>query len=188
MRSAFCAPLASPSARKFADVDQKISLYQTNGNPGGNDADAFIQSTSSGGGVGISDDYAGTITSNTWYRLGIVNDLANQDIRFYLNGTLVNTVDNVLARDGRWSLYPSTDSRGFFLFGDNSGISETGAGYLGSLAVLDKVLSDVEINQLGGASAAGIGAAVIPESATSALVVAAPMVGVIFRRRSYRRS
>jgi hypothetical protein len=158
-------------------MDVKFSsTYQANEFPGGNDGDSFIRPTTLGGGLGSVGDYAGIILDDTWYRIGIVNDVVARDIRYYVNGTLVNTVDDVLVLDESWSLFPSTDARGFYLFADDDG--ETGAGFLGSLAVWDKVLSDSEFTELGSASAIGI----IPEP-SAALLGGVGLLALMRRRR-----
>jgi uncharacterized protein (TIGR03382 family) len=94
-----------------------------------------------------------------------------------LNGTLVKTVDNSLGLDGRRALYPSTDGRGFYLFAGNTGVTETGAGFLGSLAVWAKVLTGAEPGELGSASVVGI-----PEP-SAAVLGGLGLVALVRRRR-----
>lgn len=160
---------------KFTTLNSYNALYQTNAS-NTNDGDSFLRSS----GVGISGDYGGSFSANTWYRLAIVNDLASGDILYYSNGVLVNTVSAGLGVDGRWSLYPASSSNGVFLLSDNNG--ETGAGHLSSVALWDQALTGAEIAEFGAADAAGIGA--VPEPSTyAALIGLAVLALAYFRRR-----
>ena len=166
---------------KFDDADKWISLYQTN-DVNSNDGDLFIESD--GTGIGISGDYGDApqfdFIDDTWYRIGIVNDVSSGDISIYVDGNLVNTV-NVLSVDGRWSLYPDTDPSGVLMLADNSGPSETGSGALGSLAFWDSALEASDLAQLGGASAQGIYS--IPEPTSLTLIASLLGFAAIRRRR-----
>ena len=166
---------------KFVDADKWISLYQTNAT-NSNDGDLFIESD--GTGIGISGDYGDEpqfdFIDDTWYRIGIVNDLTAGDIRVYVDGILVNTV-SVLSTDGRWSLYPDTDANGVLILADNSGASETGEGALGSLAFWNSALTDADLLELGGASAEGIYS--IPEPASVSVMVTLLAAAAVRRRR-----
>ena len=123
-----------------------------------NDADFYLVPD---GGVGIgTGGYSapGTIALNMWHRVAFVGDLVANQLRFYVNGTLVkqNNLSGLL--DGRWSLYSNVDGGPDLLLfneGDTSG-QYTHEVYVSSIAFIDRALTAGELAALGGAKAAGI--------------------------------
>jgi hypothetical protein len=121
-----------------------------------NDADFYFAGD---GSIGIGSGYssAGTILSNTWYRIVFAADLAANTLTYYVNGTNVKS----RAADGvgeRWALYSNQDSGPDLLLfneGDSSG-TYTHELYVGSVAFTDRVLSAAEAAALGGPNANGI--------------------------------
>ena len=139
------------------------------------DGDFFIKGT---GGIGISGTYAGTITPNKWYRIAASFDLTTSTLSKYIDGTLVGTQTLSSGVDGRWSLNSANDpTRGVLLLTDDDG--ETGAGYINSFLFVDRAMTSAEIEALGGPNAIGI----VPEPGTTALLLAAGVVMLIWRRR-----
>ncbi len=119
------------------------------------DADFYLYSD---GELGIgAGGYSGTntVTSNTWYRIAFVADLANNTLTYYVNGSNVwsRAADGL---GGRWSLYSSEDpGPDLLLFNEPTGTS-THELYVSSVAFMDRALSAPEIAALGGPSADGI--------------------------------
>ncbi len=124
------------------------SLWQTRTN-NTDDASLFVRPASSGGGVGISGSYHGTIAGDTWYRLAFTFDLTTRTLKKYINGGLVGQQTLGEGVDGRWSAGPTA-----MLFADNDG--DSAPGNCNSVQFQPRVLSDAEIALLGTASAAGI--------------------------------
>jgi len=126
-------------------------------NPAGNDADFYIAPD---GGIGIgSYSPAGTIATNTWYRIAFASDLASNRLAFFVNGAQVKeNTGGTYALDGRWSLFSNTDSGPDLLLfneGDTSG-QYTHELYVNSVGFVDRVLTGTELTALGGPKAAGI--------------------------------
>jgi hypothetical protein len=169
---------------KFTDTNQWISLWQNNPS-NTNDGESFIRPSSSGGGVGISSDYAGTFVSNTWYRIVMTGDLtlAADRLKFYVDGTLVNSVSVSEGVDGRWANYNGTEPGDLKLFADNSGTSETAAGFVGSVAYFDRVLTAADVTLLGASSPAGLSPVVVPEPSRALLGLIGLTLMMIRRRR-----
>ncbi len=121
------------------------SLFQTD-NRG--DGEFYVNP---GNGIGISGDYAGNVTPDTWHRIAFAVDLSLLIPRVskFVDGVKEAEQHLDTVRDGRWSLGPS-----FFLFNDQGGESQMG--YINSLQVRDRTLSDAEIRLLGGPSADGV--------------------------------
>lgn len=133
-----------------ASLGKWISIFQTNTN-NLNDGDLFINPS---GAIGISENYHGQITANTWHRIAIVLDGPNNLIKKYINGVLVgtNTVD-----PDRWTIWNSSrsgDDQGFLLFADDNG--ETTELFISALQLRNYVTNDATIAKLGGVKAAGI--------------------------------
>ncbi|MDQ6632296.1 MAG: hypothetical protein M3Y82_11175, partial [Verrucomicrobiota bacterium] len=120
-----------------------------------NDADFYIAPN---GSVGIQVySSPGLITSNTWYRIAFVADLALSRLIYFVNGLPVGT-NNTPTLDGRWALF-SEDNPGadllLFNEGDLSGVY-THEVYVAHVAMIPRNLSASEIAILGGPVAEGI--------------------------------
>ncbi len=122
-------------------------LYQTNeGNA--NDADWCVQPDGSGGGIGISGNYGGTVADDEWHRLALAVDLVAGTYTSYIDGVEVQK-NTGLGVDGRFSLGPT-----IIVFADDNG--ETAGGYVNSLQIRDWTMSPGDIGALGGPSFEGI--------------------------------
>jgi hypothetical protein len=112
------------------------------------DAEFYV---SPGNGIGIQGDYAGNVTPDTWHRIAFAVDVSGQQpaVRKYVDGSSV--VRQVLRQgiDGRWSL-----GSVLHLFADPA--SESQAGYINSLQIRDRALSEGELAVLGGPASTGI--------------------------------
>jgi hypothetical protein len=123
---------------------------------------------------------AGLISTNTWYRLGFVADLDNDDVRYYLNGTLVHTTTATGLLDGRFAIFSNVDSGpDLVLFNENDPSGNyTHAGVYNSIAFFDTAYTSAQMSALGGPVAAGIA---VPEP-TIALLTATGAAFVPFVR------
>lgn len=102
--------------------------------------------------VGINNNYGLEMLPNTWYRLGLVFNLTNNEIVKYLNGSMVSTQrldESSVALDSRFALEPSA-----LLFSDNDG--ETAPGFVNSIQFRNEAMDSAALAELGGPSAAGI--------------------------------
>jgi hypothetical protein len=163
-----------------ADPTKYASFFNTN-ETNANDGDFFRLPTSSGGGIGISGVYDGTVNTGTWYRIGLTVDLANGGtLKKYINGTLVGTQTGIGGADGRFALYSENDAPtlGTILFGDNDG--DTLPAFVNSFLYSSEVLSDAQIAVYGGPTAVGF--TPVPEPSALALLAAAAG-GLVCRRR-----
>src|SRR5687768_5530190 len=111
------------------------------------DAEFFVNN---GNGIGISGNYSGSIGTNTWYRIGLVMNSANQTMSKYINGVLVGT-QGIPTLDDRFALTPNGTAR---LFSDNDG--ETEVAYVNSIQLRNVALSAGEMRALAGPVATGI--------------------------------
>jgi hypothetical protein len=114
------------------------------------DGDLFVNN---GNGIGISGQYQGKVVADTWHRLAFAINLNDKSVSKYIDGLLVNKQTLGAGSDARWSLLPTA-----LLFTDEDG--ETSGGLVNSVQIRNGTLSDAEIAALGGATAAGIPAAV----------------------------
>ena len=142
-----------------------------------NDGDLFVDT---GNGIGISGNFSGTISADTWHRVAFVFDLtlSSSSLKKYIDGFLVGA--QTLAAtplDGRWSLYPTA-----LLFTDED--NETAAGFVNSIQIHDVALTDLNIASLGGATAAGI-PATIPSGPLSVTVLPASQTDVVGMTADY---
>jgi len=145
------------------------SLWQTETNsPTTTDGDLFVNPA---GGIGISGQYQGNVTLNTWHRVAFTVDLTKRQLGKYIDGVNVLTGpvgDAPLGTgpyqylsptsggvDQRWSL----ESNGV-LFGDEDG--EQAAALINSIQFRPVVLSSSQIGLLGGPTAAGIPVVIPP--------------------------
>ena len=126
------------------------------------DSDLFVDGSN---GIGISGQYQGVLTPDSWHRVAFTVDLGTRELSKYIDG--VNVLSGPVGAtplgtnaaqyldpatgtvDGRWSLDITA-----LLFADDNG--ETGIGYVNSIQFHDRVLSAAQIAALGGPSAAGI--------------------------------
>ncbi|NOS71897.1 MAG: hypothetical protein HOP33_18450 [Verrucomicrobia bacterium] len=133
----------------------RVFLQTNPANPVNDDGEFFVNLAN---GIGISGIYAGTILADTWHRVAFVVDLTlpAQRLRKFIDGALVGTQD-LDQVDGRWALSPTA-----LLFTDDN--NETRAGFVNSIQIRSEAISDVEVANLGGATAAGIPLPVAPTS------------------------
>jgi predicted phosphodiesterase len=122
------------------------ALWQTSAT-NGNDGEWFIRYPDMG--IGISGVYAGYVPDNVWHRLALVVDNVARTLVSYVDGQPVQQLTDGLALDGRWALDPVA-----LLFADDNG--ENAAGYVNSVQIRGYAMSGVELDALGGATAAGI--------------------------------
>ncbi len=143
------------------------SLFQTETN-NTTDGDVFLNG---GNGLGISSQYQGNATADTFHRIAFTVDLTKRELGKYIDGVNVVTTpvgsaplgtglfQYLSATDGvvdkRWSLDPLA-----LIFADEDG--ETAAGVVNSIQTRPVVLSPSEIARLGKATAAGIPAVIPP--------------------------
>jgi hypothetical protein len=159
------------------------SLFQTSaGNS--NDGDWFVNGDN---GIGISGNYNGNLTPDTWHRIALVVDLEQTDATKkylnYIDGAFVGYSDLGTEGDpgGRFSVWPASSGNPSWLFSDNDG--ETGLGYVNSVQFDDFALTAAEVAFLGGPSAGGIG--VVPEPGSGLLLTAGLL---LLARRVLRRA
>ena len=129
--------------------------------PGG---DWFVDDVSNG--LGISGDYSGKITVDTWHRLALTINSSTLEHTSYIDGIQVNKIVGAVYQDGRFSLYhadtalyedPLMALIGVVLFGDENG--NMGEVYINSVHMYDRVFKQEEVGDLGGAHAGGINSA-----------------------------
>lgn len=169
----------------FPSADAWQSLFQTSPT-NGNDGDFFIRPTSSGGGVGISGNYHGTISDNTWHRIVAVVDETVPSMAKYIDGVLVGTTVLGSAVDGRWALSPDGSANAppaadALILADEDG--ETNPGYISTYYYTDKIVDAATVASWGGADADGI--RTVPEPSTVGL--AAMALGALGLFGGYRR-
>ena len=122
------------------------SLFQTDGN-NTTDGDFFLNGAD---GIGIDNQYDGTVAANTWVRVGATfmpsttND-GYATVTRYLNGSKLGAKDTMNV-SARFELGPKV-----MFFTDNDG--ETKLGYCAKIMMFESVLSDTEMTALGSPSA-----------------------------------
>lgn len=137
--------------------------------------------------LGVAGAYAGQMPDNVWVRMAIVADLGtyldkhNQDgkLKVYINGNLVNNMNNSYFGEfwpNRWALQEN-----FQLFGDPTGYDSEML--VNSVQLRNYAMSAREVADLGGPTAAGIGA--VPEPA-SMIALGLGLAGVLARRKRNR--
>lgn len=134
------------------------SLWQTaEGN--GNDGDLFVNG---GNGIGISSQYQGDVSPDTWHRLVFTFDLVERELGKYIDGANVVTAPvgsaplgtNLMhylsaGVDGRWSLGPTA-----LLFADEDG--EVAPVYVSSVQIRSGTMSPDAVAALGAPTAGKI--------------------------------
>lgn len=122
-------------------------LLQTHPDNAG-DGDLFVNRNN---GIGISGNYHGTISPNTWHRIAFAFDLTQGTVGKFIDGQLANlqALGTSGVVDDRWSLDETA-----LLFTDED--NETSSGFVNSIQIRNRRMADAEIAALGGASAAGI--------------------------------
>jgi hypothetical protein len=134
---------SSSNWRALLQTDPQNSL--------GNDADLYINPAN---GIGIGNQYDGSIDADTWHRVAFVVDLAapgSQRLGKFIDGTRVGT-QALEGIDGRHSLLPTAL---LFTTGDRSGVY-TQPGYVNSIQFVEGRLSDEAIAALGRAVPTGL--------------------------------
>ncbi|HOW72426.1 MAG TPA: PEP-CTERM sorting domain-containing protein [Phycisphaerae bacterium] len=155
------------------------ALFQTS-DTNANDADFFVNGSN---GIGISSQYHGNLTPDSWHRVALVVDLdqadATKKYTKYIDGAFVGYTDLGSSGNagGRWALYPDGSGSPAWIFADEDG--ETALGYVNSIQFQNFALSADAIAALGGPTAGGI----VPEPATVALLA----LGLIPLYRRIRR-
>jgi hypothetical protein len=137
-----------------ANTDEYFSFFNTN-HVNTNDGDMFARKTPGGEGIGISGQYAGGWSDDTWTRVIVTFDLtqaAADRMRIYKDGVLVSSPSISGGVDGRWALYTTgpdgfTDRDMMYLFSDNDG--DTMPYNVSSVAWWDTALTATEVADLG---------------------------------------
>lgn len=125
------------------------SIIETDGTVINQDADLFVNP---GNGIGISGNYSGTVSPNTWHRIAFVIDQADgvNQIRKYIDGAEVG-IQGAGGVDGRWALSPGAPAQ---LFTDNDG--DVAPGFVNSVQIYDTPLSKGVLAALGAPTATGL--------------------------------
>lgn len=107
------------------------------------DADLFRNASN---GIGISSDYEGRLTSDTWHRVAFTLAVDGDTVLIskYIDGVLVGTTTGSAER------FQIDLNEGFLLFSDNDG--ETSDVYVKNVLFTDHVFSQDEVAALGGVS------------------------------------
>jgi predicted phosphodiesterase len=124
-----------------------LPLYQTD-HANASDGEFFINP---GDGIGISGNYSGTVSNRRgniqWNRIAVTR-AADGTMKKYVDGALVGTQS---AAGARWDIVGGT----FNILADENG--ESSLGYLSSFRIVDSVMSDANIAELGAVHAGGTG-------------------------------
>jgi hypothetical protein len=126
-------------------IDTDGSLITSGGLVAGPD---FAVSASNGVGAPPNGPFQGTITPNTWYRIGISVTTAEVDI--YINGVQVGIITGT-GTDGRFALASISTS---LILGSITNLA--GVGYVNSIQLRDSALNAGQMLALGGATGGGI--------------------------------
>ena len=127
------------------------ALLQTGRSEGG-DADLFLRALDDGTmGLGISGQYDGSMRFDAWHRVAVTVTTAEDG-----TALLQKFIDGV--KVGEQAVDPArfalNGESGFLVLADDDG--ETWSGWLNSLHVTDRAMTEAEIATLGGATAGGI--------------------------------
>lgn len=163
--------LRVPSS-SFAN-DNFMSLWQTSAD-NSDSGDLFVRlNTSNSGAVGINTigySATGEIQPDTWHRVAYVydeNGTSNPDgrvARVYVDGTLVHQSSDSFTGDRRFRPYHTarlggstmvSPMRGFHLATSNN-FGESSSGDFGSFLFVDRPMTQLEVQQLGGPTANGL--------------------------------
>ena len=112
-----------------------------------------LEFTNSAGAANLSSGAYGSLTTNVWYRLGLVFDHNSGTATLYTNGTIIgilNVGSGNSSLDSPFALLPNTTQPVF------SSTYTNAAGYVNSLQIRDEVLNPGQMEALGGASATKI--------------------------------
>lgn len=123
-----------------------FALFQTSNN-NADDADLFIHNK----GIGILEQYHGTIEDSTWYRLVFSFDLYNNIIYKYINGVFVGSTNLSNSLNGRFCMNNNWAIQSSNLFSDND--NETATFFASSIQIRNYAMSAAEASALGGVSA-----------------------------------
>ncbi|WP_342640293.1 Ig-like domain-containing protein [Rhodoligotrophos ferricapiens] len=118
------------------------------------DGELFLQRQSAtSGGIGINADYEGNFTYDEWHRVAFtVEDTGTSAvISKYIDGVKVG---ETVQSGSNYARYAIDLNKGVLLFADES--NETSDVYVSSVLFTDKLFTDAEIAELGGAKAGGI--------------------------------
>jgi hypothetical protein len=121
------------------------SLFQTDNE---DFADFYLNP---GNAVGVSGDYAGEVAPDAWHRVALAFDVGGKvpTVLKYVDGVKGGRQTLAQGRDGRWSLGSTLTQ-----FQDPAGESQMG--YLNSLQIRDRALSEGELRLLGPPTSSGI--------------------------------
>lgn len=123
------------------------ALLQTD--PDNNDDAEFYVGPQNGLWISGGEHGAGLVTPNQWHRLAFVVDVPAGTVGKFINGTLVHRHSIPATTDNAYSLGPEA-----LLFTENN--LETAAGYVNSLQLYNRPLSDAEVQELGSPLAEGL--------------------------------
>lgn len=115
----------------------------------------FVVSTTDGLGFTPNGPYAGSITTNTWYRIGI--SVTTNEVDTYINGQQVGANPNTAGIDGRFALAPG--STALIL---STSQFDAAAGYVKNIQIRTNALNAGQMLALGGATATDIPIALPP--------------------------
>jgi glycerophosphoryl diester phosphodiesterase len=147
---------------KPASSQAYIALFQT-GSANTDDAELFINANKNNG-IGILDQYFGSIHDSVWYRLAFAFNLDSNKINVYSDGRFLGTVvvpeiyKYRFCINNNWAIQMSN------LFSDES--NETSSLYVNSVQIRDYTMTDAEIASLGKASAFKIPAIIAIDSSS----------------------
>jgi hypothetical protein len=132
-----------------AAADKKVrALLDSDGGTTDPDAEIFVTAANA---FGAKNAAFGVVTTNRWYRLGLVVDGTGGKVRLYVDGAEVGSAKPANQVDGRYALASGAVAG---LFTDDSG--ETAIAYVNSIQLRDVALAKPQMLALGGAQAAGI--------------------------------
>lgn len=136
-------------------ADKKVrGLLEADGGGVDPDAEIFVTAANT---FGAKNAAFGSVTTNKWYRLGLVVDGTAGKVRLYIDGAEVGSAKPANMIDGRYALASGQPAG---IFTDDTG--ETATAYVNSIQLRDVALSKAQMLALGGAQAAGIPATLPP--------------------------
>jgi glycerophosphoryl diester phosphodiesterase len=114
------------------------------------DGEVFVTAAASGG-FGIGGNYLGRVEPDRWHRIVWVMRAAEGEgqAHRYIDGEFVGAIGTTGTGLGdRWALQDT-----FLFFADEN--NETAAGFVSSISIVDRKMTEAEIRALGGPNAAG---------------------------------